>query len=117
MPRFEITIENTGEVFRCEEEVSLLEAMEQSLCKGIPVGCRNGGCGACKARVVQGLYVTRKMNRAVVSAKEEAQGYVLACKTYPRGDLRIAPAGIVAKRVAGFEFAMGWQDIQPKKET
>jgi ferredoxin len=113
--RFEITIENTGEAFHCDEKVNLLEAMEQSLCKGIPVGCRNGGCGACKARVVEGRYITKKMNRAVVSADEEAHGYVLACKTYPKGDLRLAPAGVVAKRVAGFEF--GWQGIQSKKET
>ena len=116
MARFDITIENTGEVFHCDEEVNLLEAMEQALCKGIPVGCRNGGCGACKARVVEGRYMTRKMNRAVVSAEEQAQGYVLACKTYPQGNLKIAAAGVVAKRVAGFEFSMGWQSIQSEKE-
>jgi len=86
--QFEITIENTGEIFRCATEVNVLEAMEKSLCRGIPVGCRNGGCGACKARVVEGRYITKKMNRAVVSADEEAQGYVLACKTYPQGGRR-----------------------------
>ena len=117
MTQFEITIDNSGEVFRCAADTNVLEAMEAALCKGIPVGCRNGGCGACKARVIDGPYVTRKMNRAVLSEEEQSQGYVLACRTYPRGDLRLASAGIVAKRVAGFEFSMGWQSIDRTKEA
>ena len=103
MIQFEITIENTGEIFRCTTEVNVLEAMEKSLCRGIPVGCRNGGCGACKARVVEGRYITKKMNRAVVSADEEAQGYVLACKTYPQGDLKLNAVGDKAR--GGIEHA------------
>src|SRR5262245_11535818 len=117
MTQFQITIGETEEVFHCGSERNVLEAMEAALCKGIPVGCRNGGCGACKARVVRGEYITRKMNRAVVSEEEQAQGYVLACKTYPRGDLTLAAADLVAKRKAGFEFSMGWQSIEPKKEA
>ena len=31
MIQFEITIENTGEIFRCTTEVNVLEAMEKSL--------------------------------------------------------------------------------------
>lgn len=81
--QYRVTIDNTGEVFRCAEEVNVLAAMEQACCHGIPVGCRNGGCGACKVSISAGRYSTRKMNRAVVSAAEEAEGCVLACKTYP----------------------------------
>lgn len=112
--KFVITISDTGETFGCDAGTNILEAMESALCKGIPVGCRNGGCGACKARVVKGEYVTRKMNRAVVTEEEQAQGYVLACKTYPQGDLTLAAAGMVERRVAGFEFSMGWQKAEPK---
>jgi ferredoxin len=115
--RFQITIDSTGETFQCGPETNVLEAMEAALCKGIPVGCRNGGCGACKARVVRGQYITRKMNRAVVSEEEQGKGIVLACKTYPQGDLTIAAGDVVAKRKAGFEFSMGWQSIEPKKEA
>ena len=117
MTRFQITIDNTGEIFHCGAESNVLEAMEAALCKGIAVGCRNGGCGACKARVVHGPYVTHKMNRAVVTEEEQAKGYVLACKTYPQGDLTLAAVDVVAKRKAGFEFSMNWQSIEPKKET
>ena len=90
---FQVTIENTSEMFRCAEEMNVLEAMEKARCKGIPVGCRNGGCGACKVRVTNGRYIKRKMNRAVLSAEEEAQGCVLACKTYPQSDLALSVLG------------------------
>jgi ferredoxin len=91
----QVTIDNTGEVFGCTEDVHVLQAMEQARCHGIPVGCRNGGCGACKVRITKGQYQTRKMNRAVVTAAEEAEGCVLACKTYPRSDIGIHVLGRV----------------------
>jgi ferredoxin len=117
LTQFQIRIDNTGEAFHCGPNTNVLEAMETALCKGIAVGCRNGGCGACKARILDGQYVTRKMNRAVLSEEEQSQGYVLACKTYPRGDLNLAAAREVAKPVAGFEFSIGWQSVERKKET
>ena len=121
---FQVTIENTGETFRCSEEVNVLAAMEHSCCHGIPVGCRNGGCGACKVRITEGRFATRKMNRAVVSAEEEAQGCVLACKTYPQGDIKVHAMGRVWKAATahkGAAFSFGYtmtaQVSQPDKET
>jgi ferredoxin len=121
---YQVTIANTGEVFRCAAEVNVLAAMEQACCHGIPVGCRNGGCGACKVSVTAGRYGTRKMNRAVVSAEEEAQGCVLACKTYPQGDIVVHALGRVwqaAKPPANASFSFGFArtapNSQPDKET
>jgi ferredoxin len=120
----QVIIDNTGEVFRCAEDVNLLAAMEQACCHGIPVGCRNGGCGACKVCVTTGRYGTRKMNRAVVSAAEEAEGCVLACKTYPLGDVVVHALGRVwqtAKPPANASFSFGFSKTtptaQPDKET
>jgi ferredoxin len=122
--RFLVTIEDTGETYRCSEDVNVLAAMEQSHCHGIPVGCRNGGCGACKVRITEGRFATRKMNRAVVSAEEEAQRCVLACKTYPQGDIKVHVLGRVWQAAAAhrsasfnFEFTMTTQVSQPDKET
>ena len=96
--RFQITIADTGELFHCDAETNVLAAMETALCKGLQVGCRNGGCGACKSRVVDGRFATRKMSRAVLSEVEEKRGYVLACKTYPQSDLTLVAAReVVAK--------------------
>lgn len=121
---YEVTIANTGEVFRCDEDVHLLNAMEQARCHGIPVGCRNGGCGACKVAIQSGAYETRKMNRAVVSAEEEAARCVLACKTYPRGPLVVRALGRVWQHATplaatsfNFGFATTTSTSQPDKET
>jgi ferredoxin len=89
----QVTIHNTGEAFHCAEGVHVLAAMELARCHGIPVGCRNGGCGACKVRITTGRFQTRKMNRAVISVQEEAEGCVLACKTYPLGDIAVQVLG------------------------
>lgn len=122
--QYRVTIDNTGEVFRCAEEVNVLAAMEQACCHGIPVGCRNGGCGACKVYISAGRYSTRKMNRAVVSAAEEVEGYVLACKTYPQCDIVVHALGRVwqaAKPPTNASFTFGFAKTtpisQPDKET
>lgn len=120
----QITIDNTGEVFRCVGDVHVLAAMEQAACKGIPVGCRNGGCGACKVRITVGRYHTRKMNRAVVSVAEEADGCVLACKTYPLSDITVHALGRVWQATKNTQnkpssagFAWTTPSSQPDKET
>lgn len=121
---YQVTIENTGETFRCDGEINVLAAMEQACCHGIPVGCRNGGCGACKVRITAGSYQTRKMNRAVLSAAEEADSCVLACKTYPRSDIAVHVLGRVwqaAKNSQSASFSVGfaWTTSipRPDKET
>jgi ferredoxin len=121
---FQVTIENTGETFACKEVDNVLKAMEQLRRKGIPVGCRNGGCGVCKVRVTEGRYLKKKMSRAVVSAQEEAQGCVLACKIYPQSDLRVDVVGKMARAVVArnsasfsFEFTTTTDVFQPDKET
>src|SRR5439155_21412338 len=96
--QFEITIEHTAESFRCREDEHVLGAMERAVCKGIPVGCRNGGCGACKVQVMQGRYAKRKMNRAVLSLEEEARDVALACKIYPQSDMRVRAIGAIGGR-------------------
>ncbi len=64
-------------------------AMERIGADDIGIGCRGGGCGFCKVKVVSGDYRTGKMSIAKVSAAEQARGYALACRLYPLGDLLI----------------------------
>ena len=121
---YQVTIVNTDETFRCCDDINVLAAMEQACCHGIPVGCRNGGCGACKVRITSGSFNTKKMNRAVVSAAEEADGCVLACKLYPQGDItvkalgRVWGAGTVRKSASfSLDFTRPALVSQPDKET
>lgn len=85
--RHRIYLSNTDEYYNCAEDQDVLRAMEALGRRGIPVGCRGGGCGICKVRVTRGHYDSRKMSRAFVSAEEENADVALACCVYPRGDL------------------------------
>lgn len=89
----EILIEDTGERFHCLSGENVLKAMERLNRRGIPVGCRGGGCGVCKIRVSMGPYVAKRMSRAHVSATEEVQGIGLACCVIPTGDLSVSVLG------------------------
>lgn len=99
-PAFQIHIENTGERFACAARLDVLRGMEALGRRGIPVGCRGGGCGVCKVRVLDGPYRTEKMSRACVSEQEQAQGYALACRLYADGDLRLQVVGKMARALA-----------------
>ena len=99
MAHHTITIEDTGESYRCADHRSVLEGMEALGKKGIPVGCRQGGCGVCKVQILEGQYSKRVMSRAHVSAEEEARGSVLSCRIKPTSDLRLHVVGAMKKNV------------------
>lgn len=86
---YAVAIANTSESYRCAAAATLLAGMETLARRGIPVGCRGGGCGVCKVRIEAGLVHALKMSREHVSVSEEAAGYVLACRAYPRSDVRL----------------------------
>lgn len=92
-PGHNIEVSDTGSRFDCRPYETLLSAMGRVGAKGIPVGCRSGGCGVCKIHIQQGDYVTGKMSRAHVTEEEEEQGYALACRCHPRSDLTIQVVG------------------------
>ena len=97
MAAYTITIDDTGDSYRCVDTRSVLEGMEALGKKGIPVGCVNGGCGVCKVQIISGEYEARKMSRSYVSAEEIAQGIVLACRVYPRSEIRLEVQGKMIK--------------------
>lgn len=98
---YTVTVAETGEHFRCSSEESLLRGMEKLGRRGIPVGCREGGCGVCKIQVVSGSYVKRVMSRDHVSAEDEAADRVLACRVRPSSDLTVKVIGKLVKAVCG----------------
>lgn len=87
--QYRITIDNTEQTFTVSNRFPLLRAMEHAGVAGIPVGCREGGCGICKIAVIAGSYQTDVMSRAHISQAEQQQGVVLACRITPTSDLRI----------------------------
>ena len=95
-PRHRINVEGAAASFTCAEDVAVLIAMERAGVRAIPVGCRGGGCGFCRVRVLSGRYVTGRMSREHVAEADERAGYALACRLYPRGALELALATEVA---------------------
>lgn len=90
---FKIVIGNTSEHYQCGREQTLLAGMEQLGRKGIPVGCRGGGCGICKVRIVAGQVQAGRMSAAHVTPDERDAGYVLACRAVPLSDLQLEAVG------------------------
>lgn len=93
--RFSIRVADTGESFHCSEQQNLLQGMRTyrvgaPMLQVIPVGCRGGGCGVCRIRVLAGDYETGKMSRKHVSEQQQAEGVALACRVTPRTDLTIS---------------------------
>ena len=123
MTYFEVLVEDTGQTYRCSDTRSLLESMEMIGRSGLPIGCRNGGCGVCKVRVISGGYTTRKMSRACVTVEEEADGVGLACRIFPVSNLTVRVMGKIvcaatAKIQGGFvSYASGKARIDDSNET
>lgn len=85
----QVALKDDAGAFNAAEDVSVLVAMERAGQRLIDVGCRGGGCGKCRIRVLEGEYFSKRMSRAWVSEEQQAQGQVLACRVFARGDLVI----------------------------
>jgi len=97
MTLYHIDFEPVGLRGDCPEDESLLDAARQlgvdlvSLCDG------KGSCGRCKVQVLTGrVSEPTSSERKVLSSQELADGYRLACQTYPLGDckLRVPPESL-----------------------
>lgn len=85
---FQVSLES-GEQFTCAEDEKVLIAMERAGVRGIPVGCRGGGCGACRVEVVSGKYDSLRMGKNHVSEEDAQKAFALSCRIFPRSDLVI----------------------------
>ncbi len=65
---------------------TLLEVAE--MCGvGIPYGCRQGRCGSCITKLLQGD--VHMDSEEGLEAGEKAEGYILMCVARPRGDVKV----------------------------
>lgn len=94
-----VHIEETGESFPCRGSETALNALARSGRKGIPLGCRGGGCGVCKVQVLDGYFLKRPMSRSHVSEEDEARQQVLACCIVPESDLHLRVVGKLQRAI------------------
>ncbi len=85
---YQITIQPSGHRFSIEEHETVLEA---ALRNGysLPYSCRDGVCGACKGRVLQGQVDYGKHQDSTLTTDEKAAGMALFCCAEPLSDLVI----------------------------
>ena len=83
---FTITVRPSGRSFTTEPEESILTAGIRSGI-GLPYGCKDGACGSCKCKKIEGTVVHGPHQAKALSADEEAAGYVLTCCGVPHSDV------------------------------
>lgn len=66
--------------------------LDAALAAGVPFphGCMSGECGGCKCRILSGEIRHDGHSPDALSESERAQGYALACRARPIGDVRLA---------------------------
>lgn len=95
-----VTIAPTGETFLNDPHHSILESMYRLGKRGIPVGCRSGGCSVCKVEVVEGEWrQCRPMSREYVSDEDLRAGRVLACCVTPTRKMTLRVLGKMRKAI------------------
>ena len=82
---FKITLEPSGLAFEVPRDEAILPAaIRQGI--GLPYGCRDGACGSCKSRLVEGRVIHGAHQLKALSPAEEAEGFILTCCATPQTD-------------------------------
>jgi CDP-4-dehydro-6-deoxyglucose reductase, E3 len=66
------------------DEAILPAAIRQGI--GLPYGCRDGACGSCKCRLIEGRVLHGAHQLKALSPAEEEAGFVLTCCATPQTD-------------------------------
>ncbi|BAK78233.1 oxidoreductase FAD/NAD(P)-binding domain protein [Pseudogulbenkiania sp. NH8B] len=78
----------SGHTFQVDDHETILEAALRHGV-GLPYGCRDGACGACKGKVLEGEVCQDGYQEKALPEQERVQGYALFCCAKPQGDLTI----------------------------
>jgi len=82
---FQVTVQPSGREFSVERDETLLgAAIRQGV--GLPYGCKDGACGSCKSRLLEGRVIHGAHQAKTLTEAEEAAGFVLTCCATPQTD-------------------------------
>jgi len=92
---FTATVQPSGTSFQVDrDEPILAAAIRQGI--GLPYGCKDGACGSCKCRLIEGRVIHGAHQAKALSDAEEEAGFVLTCCAAPQTDVVLE-----ARTVAG----------------
>ena len=64
---FSVTVRPSGRTFSVENDETVLEAALRNGV-GLPYGCKNGACGTCRGKLIEGQLVHRAHSSSALSA-------------------------------------------------
>src|SRR5262252_4295910 len=83
-----VTVQPSGQQFEVADGESILTAaLRQNVM--LPYGCRNGACGSCKGKVLEGSVDYGIYQKRSLTDEEKSHGKALFCQAKPLGDLVI----------------------------
>jgi CDP-4-dehydro-6-deoxyglucose reductase len=83
---FQVTVQPSGRSFSVNADEAILPAaIRQGI--GMPYGCKDGACGSCKCKKLEGVVLHGAHQSKALSADEEAAGYILTCCGVPQTDV------------------------------
>ncbi|MBP6776685.1 MAG: CDP-6-deoxy-delta-3,4-glucoseen reductase [Piscinibacter sp.] len=91
---FTVTLQPSGRSFQVDADEPVLQAAIRDGI-GMPYGCKDGACGSCKSRLLEGRVVHGTHQHKALSPEEEAAGLVLPCCATPQTDLVIEARNVV----------------------
>ena len=75
---FNITVQPSGRTYAAEADEALLAAAIRNGI-GLPYGCKDGACGSCKCKKLEGTIVQGTHQLKALSVEEAEQGFILTC--------------------------------------
>lgn len=85
---FTITLQPSERAFTVERDEAILPAaIRQGI--GLPYGCRDGACGSCKSKLLEGRVIHGAHQLKALSHAEEDAGYILTCCATPQTDCTV----------------------------
>lgn len=92
---FKILVQPAGLEFEVARDEAILAAAIRAGV-GLPYGCRDGACGSCKSRLLEGRVIHGVHQAKALPPQEEADGWILTCCATPQTDCVVQ-----ARTVAG----------------
>ncbi|BEI34118.1 CDP-6-deoxy-delta-3,4-glucoseen reductase [Polynucleobacter sp. HIN5] len=86
--QYQVELKKSGRTFTVEEDETVLEA---AIRQGVqlPYGCKNGACGSCKGKVLEGRMEHGDHSQSALSALDETAGATLLCCAHPKSNVLI----------------------------
>jgi CDP-4-dehydro-6-deoxyglucose reductase len=85
---FSVTVQPSGRSFTANPDEALLAAaIRQGI--GLPYGCKDGACGSCKCKKLEGTIVQGHHQLKALSLEEAAAGFILTCCATAQSDIVI----------------------------